>query len=218
MDSKPAPPPEAVLIRVARDAAGLTITEAARRVAAANPDTGVSTARWSQIEQGYEVRGGQVREVHAKPGMLARMAAILSLTPQRLTEEGERPDAAEILSEIERREEGEARIAADVPAEDTAGDGTSAGDLAAAHAIRVLMASAVEAVRQHIDSVMAVNPRARGHDIFPDSKDEAELWDLDQLPPEWRREMIATLQRLRMEEEAVDSAHPLRPSRPRRSG
>jgi transcriptional regulator with XRE-family HTH domain len=97
MDRPPAPP-EAALLRLAREAANIKVSEAARAA-------GISTARWSQIENGYETRHGGFKEVRAKAGMLARMAKVPGLTPERLAEEGQRPDAAEVLREIQRREE-----------------------------------------------------------------------------------------------------------------
>jgi transcriptional regulator with XRE-family HTH domain len=104
MDSRPSPPPEAALIRLARKAAGLTVSEAARR-AGASMARGISTSRWSQVENGYEVRaGGEARRVEAEAGMLAHMAHAVGLTPERLESEGLRPDAAGILREMLRGE------------------------------------------------------------------------------------------------------------------
>jgi hypothetical protein len=59
-------------------------------------------ARWSQIETGSEIRFGLYKRVWAKPGTLAWMAAILRITPERLAGEGQRPDAARVLTEILR--------------------------------------------------------------------------------------------------------------------
>lgn len=63
---------------------------------------GVSLARWSHIENGHETRQGTTRPVKAKADTLARMARAISLSPERLESEGQRPDAAEILREILR--------------------------------------------------------------------------------------------------------------------
>lgn len=91
---RPPAPPEAVLIRLAREAAGITVAEAAKTA-------GVSVARWSQIEAGSEMRHGQVSPVTGKAGTIARMAhAVPRISPERLAAEGRRPDAAEILREI----------------------------------------------------------------------------------------------------------------------
>jgi len=129
VDSKPAPPPAAVLIRLARKAAGLTVAEAARRASAASR-RGISTARWSQVENGYEVRGGGLaRPVEAEAGMLAHMAHTAGVSPERLESEGRRPDAAEILREIGRRHATDAAAASDaieVRREEAAGPDTAA--------------------------------------------------------------------------------------------
>jgi transcriptional regulator with XRE-family HTH domain len=92
---KPQPPPEAVLIRRAR-LAGQVKAPAAARAA------GISIARWSQIENGYERRDGEYKPVRASDGLLAHMAHAVGVTPERLDEAG-RSDAAEILREIGRR-------------------------------------------------------------------------------------------------------------------
>lgn len=92
---KPAPPPEAVIIRVAREAGQIKTPVAARAA-------GISVARWSQIEIGYETRRGRFKEVRARAGTLAHMAAAVGVSPDRLEEAG-RGDAAVILREIMRR-------------------------------------------------------------------------------------------------------------------
>lgn len=94
---RPPARPEGSLIRRAREAAGLSIPEAVRR-------SGVSKARWSQVETGYETRDGTLRVVQARAGTLARMANAVGVTAERLETEGARPDAAEILREISRRQ------------------------------------------------------------------------------------------------------------------
>ena len=91
----PSPPPEAVLIRRVRTAAGMGIPEAARRA-------GVSVARWSQVENGRETRKGVVRPVRAKPGTIAHMADAVGIDAGRLEAEGQRPDAAAVLREMDR--------------------------------------------------------------------------------------------------------------------
>lgn len=94
---KPPPPPAATLIRLVREAAGLKIPTVAKRA-------GISPARWSQIENGYEVRQERVKAVNSRAVTLAHMAAAVALSPERLETEGERPDAAVILREIIRQE------------------------------------------------------------------------------------------------------------------
>jgi hypothetical protein len=95
---KPAPPPEAVLIRIAREAARIKTPASSRAV-------GISTARWSQIEQGYETKpGGVYKPVRAPDGTLAHMASAVGVSPERLEQAG-RPDAADILREILRQDD-----------------------------------------------------------------------------------------------------------------
>jgi transcriptional regulator with XRE-family HTH domain len=92
---RPPARPEGALLRLARQAAGLSIPEAVRL-------SGVSKARWSQVESGHETRAGVIRPVQAKADTLARMARAVGVTPERLESEGQRADAAEILREILR--------------------------------------------------------------------------------------------------------------------
>jgi transcriptional regulator with XRE-family HTH domain len=115
--SSPSPPPEAVLLRRVREAAGLKLPAVAR-------EAGVSVARWSQVENGYETRAGMRRPVRARAGTLAHMAAALPLSPERLATEGERPDAADVLREIQHGE------AAPRPPQLTVHDGMSPDEAA----------------------------------------------------------------------------------------
>lgn len=91
---RPQPPREAVLIRLAREAAGIKAPEAAK-------EAGMSAARWSQIELGYESRLGRYKPVRPKDATLAHMAFAVGVAPHRL-EQADRPGAAEILREILR--------------------------------------------------------------------------------------------------------------------
>jgi transcriptional regulator with XRE-family HTH domain len=93
--SQPQPPPEAVLIRRVREAGGLKLPTVAK-------GAGISVARWSQIENGYETRQGERRPVQGSRGTVAHMAAELGISPGRLETEGQRPDAAAVLREIQR--------------------------------------------------------------------------------------------------------------------
>ena len=94
---KPAPPPEAVLLTVARKAAGMKTPEVALAA-------GISKARLSQIENGYERRAGRYTPVRGKDDTVAHVAAVVGVSPERLEEAG-RPDAAVILREILRRDD-----------------------------------------------------------------------------------------------------------------
>lgn len=94
----PEPPPEAVLIRRARQARGLTRAEAAERSSV------VKASRWGQIENGYLMKGGVPVSTKAGDMQLAHMARTVGLSPERL-EEARRADAAEILREIQEQEQ-----------------------------------------------------------------------------------------------------------------
>lgn len=125
MTTRPTPPPEAVLIRLVREAAGLKMPAAAKIA-------GISVARWSQVENGYETHLGKTKPVRARAGTLARMAsAIPGLTPERLEAEGQRPDAAAILAEMRHAPQPRDRhgivAVPDAPAGDGYGDVESAG-------------------------------------------------------------------------------------------
>ncbi|MFD0883704.1 helix-turn-helix domain-containing protein [Streptosporangium algeriense] len=88
----PEPPPEAVLIRRVRKAKRESLETIAQAA-------GLSTARLSQIERGYETKQGQVIPVIAPPGTLAHIWVALKIAPDRLEEVG-RADAREYLDEI----------------------------------------------------------------------------------------------------------------------
>lgn len=94
----PEPPPEAVLIRRARQARGLTRAEAAERSSV------VKASRWGQIENGYLMKAGVPVSTRAGDMQLAHMARTVGLSPERLEESG-RTDAAEILREIQEQEQ-----------------------------------------------------------------------------------------------------------------
>jgi hypothetical protein len=131
-------PPEASLIRLARQAANI-------RMAAAAAEAGISLARWSHIENGHETRMGIPKRVRAKADTLARMAGALSalgaagLSPERLETEGQRPDAAEILREM-LRPSSPLRIVTPPPGTAGHADPDAADEDAAASIIPVLVA------------------------------------------------------------------------------
>lgn len=97
--STPAPPPEAALLRLARKAAGITVADAAKAA-------GISKAWLSSIENGFDTRSETgVRPVRAKDDVVARLAAFLRISPERLETDGQRPDAAAVLREMFRNRE-----------------------------------------------------------------------------------------------------------------
>ena len=97
MPAEYARPPEAELLYLARSGQHLSIREAARRA-------GISENRWRQVEAGYQtVRKGVKVPANATAATLASMARVVGLTPDRLEAEGQRPDAAGILREMQHQ-------------------------------------------------------------------------------------------------------------------
>ena len=91
MEQRPDPPPEGRLIAAAASRMNLSIREAARRA-------GLSYGRWRQVTQGYQnVSPGSFAPVHAPAKTVAKMAAVVGITPEQMETEGQRPDAAEIM-------------------------------------------------------------------------------------------------------------------------
>ena len=93
--AQPAPPPYGSLLEVARKGAGLSIQRAADAA-------GISKATWIDTVRGYRKRNGAWEHIEPKSETIARMAHAVGVSPERLTEEAGRPDAAEILTEIGR--------------------------------------------------------------------------------------------------------------------
>jgi hypothetical protein len=87
MDERPEQPPEGKLIADALTRSGMSIRKASKQA-------GISYGRWRQITSGYQnVSPGSYARVTAPADTLARMAAVVSVTPEQLEEAG-RPDAA----------------------------------------------------------------------------------------------------------------------------
>jgi hypothetical protein len=94
----PAPPAEAAIVRLAREAQGISPETAAERT-----PIRLGGMRWRQIERGYE-RLTPFKDAVAPDRTLAHMAHTVGVSPERLAEVG-REGAAEILREILRQEE-----------------------------------------------------------------------------------------------------------------
>lgn len=92
----PLPPAEARLIRIAREATGMTAADAAR-----STNGILSPAYWRDIERGYGGRRGQRVPSRASDRVLAHMARTVGVSPERLEEAG-RAGAAEVLREALR--------------------------------------------------------------------------------------------------------------------
>lgn len=92
MPERPSPPPWGALLTKALGRAKLSAREAARR-------SGISEGRWRQIAGGYQVvSAGVYAPVRGPAGTLARMAAVVGVTPAQLRQAG-RPDAARALAD-----------------------------------------------------------------------------------------------------------------------
>lgn len=91
MPERPAPPPWGALLTKALSRAKLSAREAARRA-------DISEGRWRQIAGGYQVvSAGVYAPVRGPADTLARMAAVVGVTPAQLRRAG-RPDAASALA------------------------------------------------------------------------------------------------------------------------
>lgn len=102
MNDLPPPTAEGKLIRQARDLAipRLSIRAAAARV-------GMSPEQWGNIERGYRYakqNSGAPRRFSAPATTIAKMAAAVGVTAEQMETEGQRPDAAGVLAEMQRRE------------------------------------------------------------------------------------------------------------------
>jgi hypothetical protein len=100
-DGPPTPSPEGELIRLARQARGLSPEEAADRT-----PIRIKGFRWRQIENGYKGKIGASDPVRAPDKTIAHMAYTVGVGPSRLAEAG-RAKAAEILREIQIQRAGE---------------------------------------------------------------------------------------------------------------
>jgi len=91
MANRPEPPPWGTLISDALQRTRISAREAARRA-------GISEGRWRQIAGGYQVvSSGIYAPVRGPADTLARMAAVVGVTPAELAASG-RPDAATALT------------------------------------------------------------------------------------------------------------------------
>jgi len=191
-------PPEAVLIKRARAAAGMTVEAAAAAVRAAGGQ--ISTSYWGDVERGQGGRRSRRVPVRASARTLAQMARIFGITPDRLAGEGQRPDAAEILDEILRSEESGQPASQDgsrQPAHMKFLDQVDEGALAP-------FLAAVEA------QVRAATPadgrRPSGAQAFPGAPQEAELWETRHISDADKPRAIAMLRLIAAGDTAVRRA------------
>lgn len=101
------PPPYGALIEKAREDAGLSYREAARRA-------DISDAWWRYVVTGRQ--GGN--PVRGSAEVVAAMARVVGVDPDRLAGEGERPDAADRLRDLLEDESGEQSAEAPGPEEE----------------------------------------------------------------------------------------------------
>ena len=102
----PPAPPEAAVIKLARESAGMTAesaAEAARNYARAHGGEGISAPYWRSVELGRGGRRGRAVPVRASDRTLALMALITGAAPRQLTAAG-RDNAARVLEAMQRRE------------------------------------------------------------------------------------------------------------------
>ncbi len=100
MSDRPEPPPWGNAITTARKRAGLSAREAARRA-------GISEGRWRQITGGYQVVSpGVYAQVRGPAATVAKMAAVVGVTPEELRTAG-RADAGQELARQQQRSHGE---------------------------------------------------------------------------------------------------------------
>lgn len=105
MPDRPARPPEAEMIKGARERLRLSIPEAAaaisRHMIAGGARSGLSAARLRQIEAGYLTqRAGVQVPTAASAAILAHAARFYGITPDDLKSAGKRPDAAKALKAL----------------------------------------------------------------------------------------------------------------------
>ncbi|MFB7596952.1 hypothetical protein [Streptomyces sp. NPDC056160] len=95
-DQEHSPPSYGALIRLAREAQGISPETAAARM-----PYQFSGSSWRQIEAGYRGRGANRKPVTGKASTVAAMASTVGITSDRLEEH--HPEAAEVLREMERQ-------------------------------------------------------------------------------------------------------------------
>ena len=108
LNMSPDVPPEAEVIRLAREAMDMTAQSAAE-ASRAHDGKGVSAAYWRDVERGYGGRRGQRVTTRASARALAAMARVVGIVPPQLAA-ADREDAARVLEEILRREQAPAVI------------------------------------------------------------------------------------------------------------
>jgi hypothetical protein len=198
-------PPEAEVIRLAREAMDMTAQRAAE-ASRAHDGKGVSAAYWRDVERGYGGRRGQRVPTRASARALAAMARVVGVVPPQLAAAG-REDAARVLEEILRREQappltssGTAALAPLAATSEPDAEDAAKVTRAVIAAIRPLIeaqvheevaALAPRLEREVQDEVLRYPPGTPASVVFPDPV-EAMLFSRD-APEEQRIRWIAAL-------------------------
>ena len=200
MNFDPAPP-EAALIRLAREAMGLTATAAAQ--AARDAGHKVGDTYWRDVERGQGGRRGERVTVRASDRTLAGMARTVRVTPEQLREAG-RGDSAVILQEMLRREEprrtGQFQVIRD-PEGGLAAQRREAADKWAAM-LTTPVGPELEEIKAAIDAAW---PGATGAEVFPNVPVLAEIWDMAATPRQYRIFAMATWLHLQRNPEGLSA-------------
>src|SRR6059036_2257366 len=165
----PQPPPEATTIKLAREARGLSVEEAAARV-----PIRLGATRWRQIKAGYE-RREPFKATRAPAATLAHMARLVGVDAERLDEDG-RKDAGDILREMQRQQS----VSADV--EDTR---SQPRPLTSVPPVQL----GAPGDPDPADPVTGIG----GLRLTDDDKSELEIWMMTVLPWQTRARLIQTL-------------------------
>lgn len=163
----PAAPPEARLIRLAREASGMTAQDAAEATKA-HDGKGVSAAYWRDVERGSGGRRGQRVPTRASARALAAMASVVGIQPPQLSEAG-REDAARVLGEIQRRE----------PVLRLAPERLDDRRPAVTEAMAAAMEPYHRVIQRYIARARAKHPgqRLTGEQVFEDSPVDQATWN-----------------------------------------
>jgi hypothetical protein len=187
MDQRPPQPPEGELIEGAARRMKISIRAAAKRA-------GMSYGRWRQIVKGYQnVSPGEFAIVRAPAATVAKMAAVVGVTPEELGTAGKRADAAEELRQIQATTPPQPAYHP-VTADFAAFAGVTPGDAEDPY-IRSVREDLILAILEH-------GPAPTGAQIFhgnPWSDTEARLWDDETIRRQDREVAIASTRKVRDE-------------------
>jgi hypothetical protein len=177
-------PPEAEVIRLAREAMDMTAQDAAE-ASRARDGKGVSAAYWRDVERGHGGRRGKQVPTRASARALAAMARVVGVLPAQLAGAG-REDAARVLTEILRREGRPASALTVVPsspvtAEEIVREAESQTTFEADPDMAARSRAKYLAIAGLVSAAIARNPASAplpaGGEIFGEGTFEAVRWD-----------------------------------------